>query len=75
MIYWVIGRVVKTITAKTKSKLDDIIVDMVEEPVMLAIILAGFWFASLSLVFPDGVKSFISHGITFAVFLNIACFI
>ena len=32
IVYWVMGTTVKKLTAKTKTKLDDIIVDMIEEP-------------------------------------------
>lgn len=72
IIYWVIGNFIKALTSKSKSKLDDIIVDMVEEPIMLAIILGGFYYSFNSLVFSVGAQNFFSHALTFAVFLNIA---
>jgi MscS family membrane protein len=72
VVYWTIGKFVKVLASKTKSKLDDILVDMLEEPSMLAIILGGFWFAFNSLNFPEGVMSFFNHAINFAIFMNIA---
>ena len=54
LFYWVSGKVVKKLTAKTKTKLDDIMVDMVEEPIVLAIIGIGVW---------SGYKNFISYEI------------
>lgn len=44
IVYWFIGKIVKRLTAKTKTKLDDIIVDMIEEPIVFAIIIAGIWY-------------------------------
>ena len=44
IIYWFFGTVVKKLTAKTKTKIDDIIVDMIEEPVVLALTIAGLWY-------------------------------
>jgi MscS family membrane protein len=45
VLYWVIGKYVKKITAKTKTQLDDILVDKLEEPVIYAIAIIGFFWA------------------------------
>lgn len=44
MIYWVLSRVVKSFTRKTKTKLDYIFVDTIEEPIVFALVLWGIWF-------------------------------
>lgn len=44
ILYWFLGNVVKKLTAKTKTKLDDIIIDMVEEPLVFALVLGGIWY-------------------------------
>ncbi|PCJ25286.1 MAG: transporter [Flavobacteriales bacterium] len=54
MIYWIFGNVIKKITSKTKTKIDDIIVDMIEEPVVLALTIIGLWFGLHRLDFPEG---------------------
>jgi len=43
-LYWVFGSVIKALTAKTKTKLDDILIDMIEEPIVFAITVAGIWY-------------------------------
>lgn len=53
LAYWFFGTIAKRITAKTASKLDDIIVDMVEEPVVLAITIIGLWVGFDRLSFPE----------------------
>lgn len=41
ILYWMCSSVIKKLTAKTRSNLDDIVVDMVEEPVIVALTIAG----------------------------------
>ncbi len=72
IIYFIFGNVIKKITSKTKTNLDDIIVDMVEEPIMLAIILGGFYYSIKSLILSEGVLSFLMSAINFVIILNIA---
>lgn len=53
IVYWFFGRVVKKLTSKTKTKIDDIIVDMIEEPIVLAITIVGLWYGLHRLEFSD----------------------
>lgn len=52
IIYWFFGNVVKKLTSKTKTKIDDIIIDMIEEPVVLALTIVGLWYGLHRLDFP-----------------------
>jgi len=60
-LYWVIGRIVKKVTSKTKTKLDDIIVDMLEEPIVLIATIIGVWFAVGRLSFPENIMDLIDN--------------
>jgi MscS family membrane protein len=42
-LYWLIGQTIKRMARKTRTNLDDILIDMLEEPVVLAVVLAGIW--------------------------------
>ena len=42
LVYWVFGNIVKQLTKKTKTKLDDIIIDMIEEPIVFTLPSAVF---------------------------------
>ena len=44
IIYWLIGKTVKRMAAKTRTRLDDILVDMLEEPVVFGVIIGGIWY-------------------------------
>ncbi|MFT4595707.1 MAG: MscS family membrane protein, partial [Psychroserpens sp.] len=53
VVFWVLSNVVKKFTAKTKTSIDDIIVDMIEEPMSFAIAILGIWYGLDSLNLPD----------------------
>ena len=68
ILYWISGKIIKKITERTKSKLDDILVDKLEEPIIWALILYIAQYAiKLNLTFPDEIFSIINNGFHFAV--------
>ena len=36
-LYWIFGNIVKQFTKKTKTRLDDIVIDMIEEPIVFIV--------------------------------------
>ena len=72
VVYWIIKNFIHKITAKTKNKLDDIIIDMIEEPIMFAIIIAGAWWGLSTLTFGETAESLIGHIYFILILLNIA---
>ena len=75
LLYLFFGRVVKKITAKTKTKIDDIIVDMVEEPVVLAITIAGLWYGLNRLEFTEWWYQWMGKVYHILIAINITWFI
>jgi len=59
--YWVCGNIIKKLTAKTKTKLDDILIDMLEEPIVLIVTIVGVWFAVGRLSFPENITNWIDN--------------
>jgi MscS family membrane protein len=55
VIYWVFSRFIRLFTAKSETRLDDIIVDMIEEPAVFLVVVMGIWFALQSLVLSETV--------------------
>lgn len=49
ILYWLIGKTIKRLAAKTKTRFDDIIVDMLEEPFVLGVVIMGFWYGLMKL--------------------------
>lgn len=60
--YWVFSKVIRAFTSRTKSRLDDIIVDNVEEPMVFALVATGIWFGLNMLKLPEGLSTAIGHG-------------
>lgn len=72
LIYWLIGKTVKRLAAKTKTRLDDILVDMLEEPVVLAIVILGIWHGLRILSFSSKAEEVIDKAMIGLIIFNIA---
>jgi MscS family membrane protein len=68
LLYILSKKVIKKLTTKTKTKLDDIIVDKVEEPVVFGLVLGASWYAFRMLKYaaPTLTAEDIEEGITVA---------
>ncbi len=72
-VYWVFQNVVRKLTAKTKTRLDDIILDMIEEPIVVILTVLGFGIAFNTLTFEsERVSLFIGRAMTAAITLSVA---
>lgn len=56
ILYWFSRTVIKKITAKTKTQLDDLLIDKVEKPVIFIVIIAAYYWAITYLNFPTGTE-------------------
>jgi len=63
VVYWLFSKIIKTVTSKTRSKLDDIIVDLIEEPIVFMLIATGIWFAFTLLTLPDAFSTAIDNSL------------
>ena len=61
-IYWVFSKFVRLFTAKTKTKFDDVLVDMIEEPATYMVVILGIWIAIKTLTLPEGLMDVIGRG-------------
>ena len=71
-LYWLIKNYVRRLTSRTKTKLDNIIVDMIEEPLVFAIVLAGIWFGLSTLTFSETITEWIPKAYYILIIFNIA---
>lgn len=72
LVYYLITKVVKQFTKRTKSKLDDIVIDKLEEPLVFAIIITGIWYGLSFLTLPEGLESVKGHAFYFVITFNVA---
>lgn len=75
ILYWFFGTVVRKLTAKTKTKLDDLLIDMLEEPVVFAIIIIGIWYGLNVLELGETMHRYIRFGYQFLIVFNVAWFV
>jgi len=73
--YWIIQKTFKVYTKKTRNDLDFILIDMLEEPLSLALTLLGFWFALDMLTISPNVDKFIDSVFYFLIIFNVAWFL
>jgi MscS family membrane protein len=71
-LYWVTGNVIKKLTAKTKTRLDDLIVDMVEEPAVFMVTLGGVWLGISKLTLSAAVHQWLGNALHFLLILTAA---
>jgi len=72
LVYWVMGNVVRKLTAKTKTNLDDILIDMLEEPLSFAVSILGIWYGLDSLNLPDVGHVWINRIYYLLIIFNVA---
>jgi MscS family membrane protein len=74
-MYWVLGKYVKKLTAKTTTDLDDILLKIVHMPVYYLIILFGTEYAIRSVTLPEFIEGGVGTLISIATIIVAAIFI
>jgi len=70
IIFWIFSKFVRRATAKTKTRLDDVLIDMIEEPIVVFIVLLGFTIAFQQLTFSDWFDNWFHKAIRVAFTIN-----
>jgi len=70
--YWLIGKTVKKLASKTRTRLDDILIDMLEEPFVFAIIIVGIWYGIRTLSLSEDSESIVNKAYLVLIILNVA---
>jgi len=70
IIYYMCTTVLRRMTARTKTKLDDILIDMIEEPLVFAAVMAGIWFGLSRLTLDASVEGYIGSGLRIVLILT-----
>jgi len=71
-LYWLIGKTIKRLASKTRTQLDDILVDMLEEPVVFAVVVGGIWYGLKTLTLSEKGDKAIDKIVYVLLILNIA---
>ena len=72
-VYWLFQNIARRLTSKTDTRLDDIILDMIEEPIVVILTVFGFGIGVGTLTFEsERVSGFIANTMTAAITLSVA---
>ncbi len=71
VVYWLISRGIKNVARRSKAKLDDMAVDMLEEPIVGLVVLIGLRIALSTLNMSEGAAAFMSGGFNLVITLLI----
>jgi len=72
IVYWVFARISRRLARKTKTALDDIVLDMIEEPIAVMLSFIGIRFALGTLSFPEGLETWIGYVFNVVIILATA---
>lgn len=70
IIFWIFKRIVRKATAKTQTRLDDLLIDMIEEPIVVFVVLLGILLAFQQLVFPNWLDDWLKKALHVAITVN-----
>jgi MscS family membrane protein len=72
ILYWTFKNVVAKWTAKTENKLDDLILDMIEEPIVFSLVIIGIYAGVSMLNLPESVHGWGIKAVYLMIAINIA---
>jgi len=71
LAYWVLRNIIQKLTAKTKTTLDDILLESLQQPIVFGMVVFGIWFALDNLYFPEWIDDIINKSYFFLIIINI----
>lgn len=71
-VYWFTRGILKRWTKRTDTQLDDMLIDMLDEPLVVIVTALGFGAAARSLSLPEGAVEFVGGAIQAAIVLAVA---
>ena len=72
IVYWMSGGILRRLTAKTETKIDDVIIDMLDEPLVLVVTAFGLRLAVSTLVLPGGMTEFLGNALQGLIVVAVA---
>jgi MscS family membrane protein len=61
VLYWIFSNVIKKITSKTKTNIDDVLLEKLEKPLTYLVIIGSYWIAIHFLKFSDTIFSVLEN--------------
>ena len=71
MLYWIFSNVIRRLTSKTKTNLDDVLINKLEKPLTYLILILGYWISIHYLVFKEEVEIVLENAAYFLLVLDV----
>ena len=71
ILHWFFANVIKKLTKKTKTNIDDVLIDKLKTPLTYLVLIVGYWFAIHYLKFEDGITNLLENAAYFALIIDL----
>ena len=71
MLYWIFSNVIRRLTSKTKTNLDDVLIDKLEKPLTYLVLILGYWISIHYLVFKVNVELVLENVAYFLLVIDV----
>ena len=71
MLYWIFSNVIRRLTSKTKTSLDDVLIDKLEKPLTYLVLILGYWISFHYLVFKEEVELVLENAAYFLLVIDV----
>ena len=70
MLYWIFSNVIRRLTSKTKTNLDDVLIDKLEKPLTYLVLILGYWISIHYLLFKEEVELVLENAAYFLLVID-----
>ena len=71
MLYWIFSNVIRRLTSKTKTNLDDVLIDKLEKPLTYLVLILGYWISIHYLMFKEEVELVLENVAYFLLVIDV----
>ena len=71
MLYWIFSNIISRLTSKTKTNLDDVLIDKLEKPLTYLVLILGYWISIHYLVFKEEVELVLENAAYFLLVIDV----
>ena len=71
VLYWIFSNIISRLTSKTKTNLDDVLIDKLEKPLTYLVLILGYWISIHYLVFKEEVELVLENVAYFLLVIDV----
>ena len=71
VLYWIFSNIIRRLTSKTKTKLDDVLINKLEKPLTYLLLILGYWISIHYLTFTSEIEGVLENVAYFLLVLDL----